>query len=458
MFAPRQQPSAQYLAFGSVVVALTAVLIGLSGECFGQPSETPQPTSTSKSAAGTTGDEATKVRRLIEQLDAPKLADRTLAEEELNKLGPGILPLLPPTDLLPSLGSKQAVQRIRIRLEYEAARQSIAASRLTAAGEFSALALAKLIEQQTGNRVILSKALSERSETLKVDWQARAFWDAISDLKQSGIELVFVADRGEFELAPARKTNSTGQPTIQDALRLQAGPVTTMPVGKDQRLYRCPLTLTAEPRLRPLFLRFAARDFRLTAPDSTGWGPFDPEAKVEIPLGDGGREAQVELKFQGPLQAPPSAVLSGEARLLVAAAEQPIEFSRWQTARGVARRRGGVTVALANVIVKPANNGRSSAVLEAHVSYDAQVQAFESHQTWIFHNKVYLLAPDGTRLAPNDGMESLFQNQGSVGVEYRFKDLPVAAADWKFVYLAPTLLIEVPVKLNDLRVPVSAPG
>ncbi len=455
MFAPRQQLSAQYLVFGRFSVLIIAVLVGLCGDCFGQPNETPQPTS--KNTATTTGDEAARVRRLIEQLDAPKLADRTQAEEDLNKLGPGILPLLPPTDLLPSLGSKQAVQRVRIRLEHEAARLSIAASRLTATGQYSVLALARLIEQQTGNRITLSKAISERTETLKVDWQARTFWDAIVDLKQSGIELTFVADRGEFEFAPARKPASAGQATVQDALRLQAGPVTTMPVGKDQRLYRCPITLTAEPRLRPLFLRFAARDFVLSAADSTGWGPFDPEAKVEIPLGDGGREAQVELKFQGPLQVPPSVVLNGEARLLVAAAEQPIEFSKWQTARGVARRRGGVTVALANVIVKPAGNGRSSAVLEAHVSYDAQVQAFESHQTWIFHNKVYLLAPDGTRLAPNDGMESLFQNQGSVGVEYRFKDLPVAAGDWKFVYLAPTLLIEVPVKLNDLRVHLSTP-
>jgi hypothetical protein len=237
---------------------------------------------------------------------------------------------------------------------------------------------------------------------------------------------------------------------------MQLGPITTTPASKEQRLYRCPLTITAEPRLRPLFLRFAARDFVLTTDLSTTLRAFDPEARVEVPLGDGGREARVELQFLGPAKVPQSLVFTGEAKLLVAAAEQPIEFTKWQAARGVARRRGGVTVTLASVSVKPTAKNGSTAAIQAHVSYDAQAQAFESHQTWIFHNKVYLLSPDGSRLAPNDGFESLFQNQGTVGIEYRFRDLPAAANDWKFVYLAPTLLIDVPLKLNRVRVPIIA--
>ena len=100
--------------------------------------------------------------------------------------------------------------------------------------------------------------------------------------------------------------------------------------------------------------------------------------------------------------------------------------------------------------IKLGNNekGHTARVL-IRVSYDLGASAFESHQTWVFHNRVWLAGTSETssRLLPNS-FETVFQNETGVGIEYVFEGLKKNPAETQFVYLAPTQLIRVPLKID----------
>ena len=93
--------------------------------------------------------------------------------------------------------------------------------------------------------------------------------------------------------------------------------------------------------------------------------------------------------------------------------------------------------------------------LKLLVAYDTGGPAFESHRSWIFHNTAYLEAKDGQQFPLNGGFDISSQGNGMVGVVYRFEDIPGPLNEYSLVYVAPTLLIEVPVEFDFPAVPVS---
>ena len=210
--------------------------------------------------------------------------------------------------------------------------------------------------------------------------------------------------------------------------------------------------------MRPLFLRYETSDFQLSqAGDNRALEPFNTGANIEVPLGNGGREATLALSFLSPKPLAENATLNGKVKLLIAASEQPISFRQLNRAKRVSRRRGGVTVTVNEVGFEGSKPKAHNARVRLQVSYDLGAHAFESHQTWVFHNRVYLVDPDGKKHIPNGGFTTLHQGDGSVAIEYSFKDLPTAPAEWDFVYVAPTLLINVEIPIALREVPIVEP-
>lgn len=401
------------------------------------------------------------VRKALDQLNAASLAERQQAEQRLIELGPAVLPLLPPMELVNAVSAKQALKRVRVRLEEDAARQSIAPSKLTLKGTYSLAELSAEIDKQTRNRVLVPMASATNSvKPLTLDWSSRSFWDAITDLEQQQLTIEFSGQRAGYEwksLAAPRRSVSQ----LLGGFRVEADPIELRATtNADQQLWLAHVTISAEPRLRPLLLRYSAADFALG--DDGTIKPFDPEARIEVPLGDGGRVSQFSLTFAGSSKPAANAEssattsLRGTARLVVAAGEEPIEFKDFGRAQGVSRRHGGVTVALTSVRMKREANGKLAVSARLQVSYDSPQHAFESHQLWVFHNHVFLKSPTGQQVPHTGGAETLFQNEGVVGVEYRFADLPDDARLWSLNYVAPTLLIEVPLEFRLADVPVLA--
>jgi hypothetical protein len=175
--------------------------------------------------------------------------------------------------------------------------------------------------------------------------------------------------------------------------------------------------------------------------------------KIELPLGVAGREAVIHPRFLVSEQAADGDI-QGQVSLLLAAAERPVAFTELGRAQGVARRRAGVTVLVASVRTAE-EQGRYSARVRVRISYDRGANAFESHQTWVFHNRAWLSSQHGSgpRISP-ESFETLLQNKTGVGVEYVFSNLATRPESMSFVYLAPTRLVRVPLKLNLMDVPI----
>src|SRR5262249_18591464 len=146
-------------------------------------------------------------------------------------------------------------------------------------------------------------------------------------------------------------------------------------------------------------------------------------------------------------------------RCTSAAGHELIRFTSLDQAQqaggaNVARRRGGVTVTLNRVRMQAASSGKQNADIQVTVAYDAGGPAFESHQRWILHNEVFLEDREGRRVPLNGGSETSLQGEAGTGIEYHFVELGEALADYSFVYVAPTLIVDVPIEFEIQSVPV----
>jgi hypothetical protein len=395
-----------------------------------------------------------EVDSLIRQLGSAKRTTRTQAEKALQSFGPALLDLLPPSDLVRNVAARQAVRRIRIQLEGEAAKQSLKPRRVTLQGSFTISDLTKKIAEQTGNPLRVADSITDRTKRpmIQVDWRDATFWEAMQRLEESGWFARFDSESGDLLLSRTAG-NSMSVTSNREAVRIRVAPLSRKAISDEEVLLQTRVSVECEPRLRPLFLNFASDDLSLKLGTKSA-SSFDAGAKIELPLGISGREAVFQPRFLSEQQAD-TADLLGKVSLLLAAAERPIEFSRLGEATGVARRRGGVTVVVSSVRLDQ-KDGRHSARVRIRVSYDLGVNAFESHQTWVFHNRVWLTAGIGktaTRVAPKS-FDTLFQNESGVGIEYVFSDLDQSPATMSFVYLAPTQLIRVTVKLDIVGLPI----
>lgn len=423
----------------------------------------------------------TTVDARLSELDAPGLADRTRAERQLLDLGPDVLPLLPAPDLVRSHAVREAVKRVRVQLERRAARESALSSRVTLRGEQTLDSLLHEFFQQTRNRVELSSAaiallkLETPLQSMTVEFDNRPFWDCLDEVCQRwSLRAEFDVQRAALMLAP-RQSSDLVELTVQRSgpfrLAIHSVEVRSVVGSAGRRLLRVAGRIAVEPRVRPLFLHFAAGDVTAVAATKESITPWNPAAKYEHPVSDAGRVVPVQFDYVLPTEAattPRENTLEAQGRtigkfdltgrvvLQVAAGTERIEFDKTSQTSGAARRRGGVTVRLRDVKFEPIAaaplNGPLRGEIGVAVSYDVGGPAFESHRTWMFHNAVYLETETGQRIDFTE-YDTAQQGNGGVAVSYRWENLVAPATRYKFVYEAPTLILDVPldVKLNGLE-------
>ena len=450
------------MALGLLAVRISAVV---PGSAAGADEPAPSTLMTRRAA----------VEALIKQLDSQTLAERSQAERSLRDLGPEVLTYLPAPELTPSFAVRESVKLIRVQLERRAARESAQASHVRLSGELTVAALLKEFTVQTRNRVELAddaRALSTQS--LRVDFGDRPFWECLDDVcARLKLQSVFNARQGVLQLrprSPKDRVELMVQHTGPFRLAIHSAEVRPIVGNTSTRLLRISGMVGLEPRLRPLFLHFAAAD--LTARRSDGQQqngeqvlePWNPAASYELPVGDAGRDVPVQFDYVFPQGA---ATPKGDDRLSVdvrgrlavqlAAGTERIVFDRTAQTPGAARRRGGVTVRLRGVTFEPLPEDRLRAEIKVTVGYDAGGPAFESHRTWMFHNAVYFEDTAGRRFDFTDYDTSL-QANGAVGVDYRWEKLTGPVAQYWFVYEAPTLILDLPleVKLDALPIKTAA--
>jgi len=420
---------------------------------------------------------ANEVPKLIRQLDANTRTERLTAEQRLVELGPQILPLLPPPELLPSASVRDSVARLRITLEQRLARESVQPARITLSVTASIAEQVQSLAQLSGNRLILDGLSdADRARRVEVDEHDASFWPMLDDLcSRTGLR--YQLDDQTNAVRIRTKTKSQTDPPASTetgvayagAFRVSAlAPQRRDVAGSaDRQLLRVPLRVLAEPRLRPLFLQFATLAITAHAADGLALAPFSPEAKYELPLAEKGRRAAaVDVDFLLSKDAALQRIdLRGKLTVTTAAGSELISFPNLRQAAAkknafIARRRGGVTVTLerANITVNKQN--QTEITTRITVAYDSGGPAFESHRSWLLHNEVFLTHDGGERIAISD-YETALQEDGLVSIQYRFIDDQLrnseTAPDYTFTYVAPTLLIDVPIEFDLKNISISPP-
>lgn len=388
---------------------------------------------------------AERIHELLQALESPQRAERAGAEQSLLDAGPAILELLPPMELVESAATREALRRIRVELELEAAQLSVQPSRVTLSGAMAFRQAAVGLSSQTGNPVSVERLpIEAQDKMLELRLEGINFWRAVGALAEAGgVDWMIDGEDGGVEFVPAEDaprrvsfSASTAYAVIAESVRVRGDTV------------RIQFQIAAEPRLRPLFVQIADADF-VAVREGESLPLFSPQARTELPM-TSRAPARFAVHFRRPesLQAGDPLVVRGKVGVHTAAAPTDVRFEDL-TARGrIARRRGGVTVTLERVRWLPSPEGQGARIAMS-VAYDAGGPEFESHRTWIYHNEVYLEDPEGGRYPVNDGFDTTAQANGGAALEYRFKALPAhAPSEWQFVYVAPTLLVDVPVEFE----------
>lgn len=386
------------------------------------------------------------VQRWIEQLEAPTLAERFRAERELLDLGPKILPWLPAKELLPGANSREAVPRIRHLLQKQLAHDSVKPTQVNLSGNLTLAELVAEITKQTGNRLRLAKDLpASLTESRIGKFEQATFWETIDTLTEK-LPLRAVSHPDSDELFLEVRPAETPPPVFSrnGVLQVELAQVTRHEIIGDasRKLIRLQGELAFEPRLRPLFVHFRAGEFFAITNQDLRLDNWNPGARYELPMAGASRRTKIQWDFVTMADAIPQTVaLQGKLLVQLAAATEQIRFDQLATRQEILRRRGGVSVRMHQAEFTDGPNGTRSAKVRVTVSYETGGPAFESHRTWVYHNAAWLEDPH--RRYPLTDFDTLQQTDGNVQLEYRFDNLPPDEA-LKFVYEAPTLLLDVP--------------
>ena len=393
------------------------------------------------------------VVRLVKNLASESRTVRVSAEQSLLKLGPKVLPYLPAPELISDIAARETVRRIRVRLDHAQAQQSVKASTVMLRGDFTVAKILAEITRQTGNKITVDQLPKEigRSRVM-VDFKATPFWKAIADLSERG-NLSFATNADGDQLVVRKKKPHAPKPTADNetAFRVAVESIRWKTLfGDDKhRLLNVKWSVTPEPRLRVLFLKYVAASMSATA-NGKPLPKYSADSKLEIPVTGGAEPIELATAFLVPKSAKLSTIaFAGQITLLTAAAQESIAFRNLPKAKGAAKRRGGVTVTIRELSI-----GEKSTSIGIAVAYDTGGPAFESHRTWLFHNRVFLRTASGKNVTPRPGFKTTLQRDGAIGVRYAFAVDKKSATSATFNYEAPTLLINVLVKFRFAKLPV----
>ncbi len=401
-----------------------------------------------------TVDLAAEVKQAIADLDANRLSVRRAAEERLLKLGPAVLPHLPPPDLIRQPGVRQVLKRLRIQLEKRQARLSATASQVTLQGNLPLKEILRGIIDQTENQFDASALPASILESnVEIDFQKTPFWKAVDHLcKELQLRHRLEGKMEALQLLPAEED------AAPEIAVTYAGPfrvaVTSIKQRREYDQVRVGFAFTGEPRIRSLIVTYAAKNWNLQLPDGLLLPPENPGAFLEFNPADGGRKIQFSIDFVDTDKPIDKISLDGKFTVTTVVGNQRIRFRDLEHGGGVARRRGGISVLLHKATATKTSAGTYDARINAAVVYDAQGPAFESHRTWIYHNHVYLETAEGKRIEFAGNQRTLNSDAGAVLMEYPFPNLKHPLSEYEFVYVAPTLIVEIPATIHFADLPV----
>ncbi len=398
-----------------------------------------------------------ETRRLVRQLDGPSLAQREAAEHALLELGPPVLDLLPPVTRTTSAEVRVRLDRIRNRLQQQAAEQTTQATRIDLQGDMPLLDVLAALAEQSGNAILDYRGQfgqTATNPTVTVDFQDKPFWQALDQvLDQAGLTIynfsgqpdtLAIVARSDGERARADRGAYSGLFRFE-GVSLVARRDLRDPRGDSLQMV---VEVAWEPRVRPIVLQLSLDTLRAVDEDDRPIAIEAAGTQLEVPT-----EASVPaVEIQIPLSLPDRStrqisLLQGQMSALIPGRVQEFVFDNLRNAKGVEQRVAGVTVTVDQV--------RKTLGLDEvrmRVRFDRADIALESHRNWVYQNDAYLLDPDGQRV-DYARMEVTMQRQDEVGVAFLF-DRPEGLEGCRFVYRSPVVIVALPVEYRLTEIPL----
>jgi hypothetical protein len=310
---------------------------------------------------------------------------------------------------------------------------------------------------------------------IAVDFRSRTFW-SVCDEVAAAAGLSYGAALGRrLELVDANRS-SEGRPlAVADvgAFRVAVASASIRPpvVSRSGYVLRIGWSLRAEPRLRPLFAAIAGSDLHAQTkegkllpggappaadPAITEFRPISPAAKLELSMNEGQDPLRLDTDFEFPAGRTWSPNIEFSGSLAVEMAAGPVRFVFDQLAApDPSSQRGGSVVVRVRRVEFPLPGKPGDGRVEISLVYDQSGPAFESYRTWMYHNETWLETKDGRRLRPRPLVATRQQDDGGVSVEYNFADVTGTPADYRLVYVAPTLITSSPVRFQLRNIPTT---
>ncbi|HET6884079.1 MAG TPA: hypothetical protein VFI31_28250, partial [Pirellulales bacterium] len=294
----------------SVIFVLLAASSGwLIAEEPTKPVKAPVDPFDKSATSGTVGegDLGEQVRHLIRELDASQKSRREEAEKNLVALGVKALDYLPEnTDRL-SAEAGQRLDRVREKLEKNAAESSLEPTAVTLSGKTPLSEVLAAIEEQTGNKIVdLRKEFGEDvgDPDLKVEFKQTPFWPALDQVLDDADLTIYpyaseqgglgITSRGESRLP------RHGSAIYSGAFRIEGTMFIAQRDLRDPMSHKLELTLEAawEPRLRPIVITQPSSS--VVAVDDQGQPvPVAPSAgDMQFPIDGEQKSVDMPIQFE----------------------------------------------------------------------------------------------------------------------------------------------------------------
>ena len=398
---------------------------------------------------------AQQVRRLVRQLGSPRLEQRQQAEQELIRLGPTVLPLLPRAESLPAEVANR-LRRIRHQLQLRQAEQMVSGSRVTLQGEMTLAHALQVLQKQSGNRMLdYRERFGQQADNprLKLDIGRRLFWQAVDQLcDQAGLTVYGYPEQPAVALVVRPPDVLPMKERIvhyHGAFRFEALSCFAVRQLQQREASHTSVKLQVawEPKLQPVALELpwesveartdGGQALRLDRPGSlvVELVPGAP-SEITLPLGEVPRAARRLEHLRGRLQ------------VLLAGTREKFVFDPLMKSVGKSQRRASVVVTLHGVV--PNNQTWQVMLL---VQFEKTEGALESHRTWILDNPVHLIDPQNRKIPP-DGMETFLHEEDKIGISYFF-GLDHKPEKYKLEYETPVVILKqnVPWELKNIPLP-----
>ncbi len=400
-------------------------------------------------------DAAPTVARLVRQLDAAEKGRREDAEQQLLKLGPAILPLLPNADSA-SAEVKLRLARVRTQLETLQGEQQVKASELSLTGAAMPLDdVLSAIEKQTANKATdFRREFGQQPDkkTLNLAFDKTPFWPAFDQiLDQAGLTIYQYAGALGLSLVnrPANALPRYNNGIYTGAFRVEATEVTARRDLRDKtgQALKVQVEVGWEPRLQPIAITQAGDAVTAVGDNGETLGASSA-GEFEATVNPGDSSADIPLAFSLPSRAMNKiASLKGTFSVMLPGQVEPFRFDKLRGGAPVEQRKGAV-----KVILEQARQNNDLWEIRVRVVFDTPGKALESHRTWILHNEAALETPDKQSIN-FAGLETTRQTDSEIGVAYLF-DVPDITGH-TFIYKTPTVLMNaaVPYELHDIALP-----